>query len=101
MTNQLRSVTLISACALLTACVSTTPNYDARLGDAVQISLARQTIDPGATARNASKDVAGVDGRAARAAFDRYLFSFIKPEPQANVFAIGVTGNQGTMSGSR
>ncbi len=92
MTTQLRPLMVLAGCALLSACVTTTPNYDARFGDSVQIAQARQTMDPAATVRNAANPVAGVDGRAARAAYDRYLFSFIRPTPQPNVFTIGVSG---------
>jgi hypothetical protein len=92
MSTQLRTTLAALACvALLPACVSTTPGYDARLGDAVDIAQARQTFDPGAAARNAQRDVAGLDGRSARAALNEYFKSFSKPEPQANVFTIGVS----------
>ena len=94
MTTQLRSATVVAACALLAACVTTTPTYDARLGDALQIAQARQTLDPGATARNAMDPVTGADGRAARAAYDRYLFSYVRPTPQPGVFTIGVSTGQ-------
>lgn len=92
MRTQLRNTMVLAACALLSACVTTTPNYDARFGDSVNIAQARHTLDAGATVRNATNPVAGLDGPAARAAYDRYLFSFIRPEPQANVFTIGVSG---------
>jgi hypothetical protein len=36
-----------------------------------------------------------MDGPAARAAYDRYLFSFVRPQPQPNVFTIGVMGSGG------
>jgi hypothetical protein len=101
MTIQLRSVTVLAGCALLTACVATTPNYDARRGDAVQIAQARQTLDPEAAVRNAMDPVAGMDARAARAAYDRYLLSFVRPTPQPNVFTIGVGGGQAIGSASR
>ena len=98
MTNQLRTVLVLGGCALLSACVTTTPNYDARYGDSVQIAQARQTLDPAATMRNATNTVAGMDGRAARAAYDHYLFSFIRPEAQTNAFTIGVS--TGTNAGT-
>ncbi len=98
MTNQFRAVLVLGACTLLSACVTTTPNYDARYGDSVQIAQARQTLDPGATTRNATNTLAGMDGRAARAAYNNYLFSFIRPEPLTNAFTIGVSagGTAGT-----
>jgi hypothetical protein len=99
MTTQLRSVTALAGCVLLAACVATTPNYDARRGDSVQIAQARQTLDPEAAVRNAMDPVAGMDARAARAAYDRYLMSFVRPTPQPNVFTIGVSGG-GSMGSS-
>ncbi len=91
MTTQLRTTMVLAACAFLSACVTTTPNMDARFGDSVQIAQARSAIDPGATQRNAANPVAGLDGPAARAVYDRYLFSFIRPEPQQGAFTIGVS----------
>ena len=96
MTTQLRTAVVLAGCALLSACVTTTPNYDARFSDSVQIAQARQTLDPGATTRNATNTLAGMDGQAARAAYDRYLFSFVRPQAQPNVFTIGVSGSGGT-----
>ena len=93
MTTLLRSALVLAACALLSACVTTTPNYDARFGDSAQIAQARQTIDPGATVRNANKEAAGLDGRAARGALLEYFRSFVRPEPQPNAFTIGVSGS--------
>jgi hypothetical protein len=100
MTTQLRTVMVLAGCALLSACVTTTPDFDARFGDSVQIAQARHTLDAGATARNATNPVSGQDGRTARAAYDRYLLSFIRPDPQPNVFTIGVSGGS-SGSGSR
>ena len=45
------------------------PRLDCGFGDAVSMAIARQTLDPDATARNAGKDVAGMDGIAAREAW--------------------------------
>lgn len=95
MTTRITILTALGGCALLAACATTTPHFDARFGDAAQVAQARQTLDAGATARNATHPVAGLDGRAARAGYDRYVSSFARPEPTANVFAIGVTGGQG------
>src|SRR5512143_1377281 len=96
MTTQLRTLAVVSACVWLTACVATTPNYDAGFSDSVRIAQARQMFDPGATARNASKDATGIDGRAARASYDRYLMTFMRPEPQPNVFTIGIGAGNGS-----
>ena len=61
----------------LQGCGSTTPNWDSRFGAATRANLAAQTIAPGA----ASNDPAtGIDGRAARAAYDNYQRSFAQPD---------------------
>jgi hypothetical protein len=67
------------AAALLSACASTTPHWDARFGDSVRILNAQQVARPQAAAN--TDPVAGMDGRAARAAVDRYERSL--PEPKA------------------
>ena len=54
--------------------VSTTPDTDARLGESVNIMKAQQTINPDAS-RN-TNPVAGIDGKAARAAMEQYRKSF-------------------------
>lgn len=63
--------------ALLAGCAHTTPDWDAHFGDAARIALARQVADPQA-ARNGAP-VAGMDGRAARGAYDRYQKLFTEP----------------------
>jgi hypothetical protein len=69
---------LLSA-ALLSACASTTPHWDARFGDSVRALNAQQVARPQASAN--ADPVAGLDGRAARAAVERYERSL--PEPKA------------------
>jgi hypothetical protein len=99
MTNRLMPVlTAAAVCATLGACASVTPEYDARFGQAVQVSTANQLIDPQATARHARDDAATMDGRAARAAYNRYVLSFVRPQPAPNAFTIGVLGSMGTGS---
>lgn len=64
----------------LAGCASTAWQSDNRmhtLGDTVRATTASQIIDPSA-ARNTSA-VAGIDGRAARAAQARYEASFAQP----------------------
>jgi hypothetical protein len=80
----------LSACA--TAVVPTTPYWDGHFGDDVRIALARQIIDPDA-GRNADP-VAGMDGRAARSAFERYQKASSEPAPQPSGFTIGVSGSK-------
>lgn len=80
------------AASLLQGCVHTTPDWDLRFGDATRIALAQQISQPEA-ARNADP-VAGMDGRAARAAFERYQKSFSSPAPQTTAFTIGVSAGK-------
>ncbi len=62
---------------LLNACAPTTPRWDSGFGNAVRASVAAQVIDPAAV-RNTTPP-AGIDGRAAVAAQQRYQLSFGTP----------------------
>ncbi|NMG74354.1 pilus assembly protein [Aromatoleum diolicum] len=77
----------------ITGCAATSPNWDARFGEAARIVAAQQVIAPDAS-RNADP-VIGVDGKAAQAAMGEYAKSFTQPEPQPNVLTIGVGGGSG------
>ena len=81
-----------AAVTALAGCASTTPNLDARFGEAVREARALQTINPDA-AKNPDP-VAGLDGRAARSAMERYQESFKTPPATFNVINIGgsITG---------
>lgn len=78
---------------LLAAC-STTPNYDAKFGDAVREARQQMTINP--DAGNNPDQVAGMDGKSAKEAVTRYQASFKAPPPVTNVINIG-----GTISGGK
>ncbi len=69
----------IATATLLAGCAHTTPDWDARFGDATRIALARQVADPQAARGGAA--VAGMDGKAARGAYERYQKSFSEPAP--------------------
>lgn len=73
--------------ALTLAGCSTTPNYDARFGEAVRAAKASMVLYPDAAAQG--DEVLGMDGRAARDAMDRYQDSFHRPPPVTNVINIG------------
>jgi hypothetical protein len=61
----------------LTGCGSTTPELDAKFGDAVRAAREAQTLNPAASA---NKDpVLGLDGKAAVHAQERYQDSFKSP----------------------
>lgn len=81
---------VLAGAILLSACADTTPQWDRRFGQAARVTLAQQVLHPEA-ARNADP-VAGIDGRAANAAFGRYEKSFSEPKPQPASFTIGVSG---------
>ena len=88
---------LVTAVALglatqLAACVSTTtPELDAKFGDAVRAAREAQTVNPAASA---SKDpVLGIDGKAAVNALERYQDSFKTPPKTFEVI------NGGSQSG--
>ena len=70
------------------------PRLDCAFGDAVNMAIARQTLDPNAAVRNAGKDAAGMDGSAARDAIYNYQKSFRSPEPASNAFTINIGGGQ-------
>ena len=72
--------------SLLAACASTTPQWDAHFGDAVRTVRAQQLADPAAPA--SLDPVRGIDGRAARAAQERYEHSFREP-PAAPAPVVG------------
>lgn len=76
----------LAAFALLSGC-STTPNYDARFGDAVRQARLAMTIHPNAGAN--PDQVAGMDGVAAREAQLRYQDTYKAPPPVVNVINIG------------
>ncbi|MFZ2855488.1 MAG: hypothetical protein WAZ34_15440 [Rhodocyclaceae bacterium] len=87
--------TLFVGVALTIAgCASTTPNLDARFGQAVLAARAQQTINPDASLN--ADPVSGLDGRAAREAMGRYHDSFKTPPPSFSVINIGgsIAGGQ-------
>lgn len=79
-------------CALwLSACAAGgTPQLDRRFGDAVRVAFAQQIAVP-AAARHAGP-AAGLDGRAARGAQERYQKSYGEAAPQQSPFVIGISG---------
>ncbi|RZT05820.1 hypothetical protein SAMN05216319_4884 [Duganella sp. CF402] len=66
---------------VLSACAQTTPHWDARFGFDTRMVLAQQIMHPEA-ARNADP-VAGMDGRSARAAYERYQKAGAEQQPAA------------------
>jgi len=68
------------SCALQ-GCAAPTPHWEARFGAATRANLAAQVIDPALAA--GANPAAGIDGRAARAAYESYQRSFAQPEQPA------------------
>ena len=87
----MRHLLFVLACALLAGCASSTPNYDARFGDAVRQARQAQTLNP--NAGTAAVPIGGFDGRTAREAAERYHETFKSPPPVVNVINIGGSGN--------
>ena len=94
-----RPATLLLAALLSTlfsvslpACTASTPQLEQRFGAAVRLARAGQIANPGAVIN--PDPVAGIDGRSARAALERYQKSFTEPAPVANAFTIGVSGGK-------
>lgn len=90
--NQFRIASLTSALLLVavTGCASTTPVADRHFGEAVNMMKAQQTLNPRAALN--TDPVKGIDGQAAKSAYDEYQKSFREPAPQQNAFTIGVAG---------
>ncbi len=84
----------LAALAALAGCASSTPDYDARFGQAVRQLRQAQVIDP--QAGENTDTVRGLDGNAAREAMQRYRNSFREPPPVVNVINIG--GSAGAAS---
>ena len=85
--------TLLSLLSLLAGCAATTtPVLDSHFGESVALLKSQQILYPDAY-RN-TNPVSGIDGKAGVSAYQRYQKSFAAPEPQPNVFTIGVGGRQ-------
>lgn len=89
-------IALLGAVALTGCQATTTPDIDARFGEAGTMIKAQQTLNPDAS-RN-TNPVTGIDGKAAKGAMDNYRDSFRKPPAEA---AQGTTVTVGTGAGQR
>ncbi|ATJ85559.1 hypothetical protein [Ralstonia solanacearum] len=89
-TSKLARAGLCSAIAVtLAGCMTSTPIYDAHFGEAARTVRAMQTLNPNASMN--SDPVAGVDGRAATAAMDRYNTQFRTPQADVSAFTVGIS----------
>ena len=73
--------------AALSGCASRSPHLDQQFGVAAKTSVQQQILHPGVPA---SQSVAGMDGAAAKSAYDNYQKSFKEPQPQTGALAIGL-----------
>ena len=89
----LLTATTIAIMVQLTGCGSTTPELDAKFGDAVRTARQQQTLNPAAPTGN--NPVLGIDGQAAASSQDRNHDSFKAPPKTFEVFGIGGTGGGG------
>ena len=62
------------------------------LGASVSLAMAQQIRDPGAGLKPAPVD--GMDGQAAKSVYDAYQKTYRAPQPQPNVFTIGIGGGR-------
>ena len=88
--SRLASLPCLALLLATAGCVSQSPYLDSRFGESVTVLKAQQIINPEAS-RN-TDPVYGMDGRAARSAYDKYQKSYRVPEPQPNPFIIGIGG---------
>ena len=87
MNSTIPRLAALTLAALVAGCASNTPRLDSQFGVAARTTLSQQIIHPGVPA---SQAVAGVDGQAAKSAYDNYQKSFKEPVPQTGALAIGV-----------
>jgi hypothetical protein len=73
---------------ILSACVPTTPQWDAQFGQSVRLAQQQQVLNP-----NAGGDAPanGIDAVSGREAIGRYRNSFKEPTPVNSSFTIGVS----------
>lgn len=91
--HNLPLVATFIACAGLLAACSTTPDLDAKHGDAVRMAKQLQTLNP--TAPMGNNPALGIDGQSAVNTQGRYHESFKAPPTNQSILGIGgnLTGN--------
>lgn len=87
MTTTLSRMTLLVLLAALAGCASRSPHNDRQFGVAARTSVQQQILHPGVPS---SQSVAGMDGAAAKSAYDNYQKSYKDPVPQTGALSIGV-----------
>lgn len=90
--NRILHFSVCSAAMFTGGCALPPGAQQPTLGAAVSMTMAQQVINPAA---GTNKDaVFGLDGKAAKSAYDTYQKSFRAPVPPPNVFTIGVAGSR-------
>lgn len=77
----------LCAAALLAGCATQTPHLDEQFGSAVQAAARQQVLNP---ATPTTPLITGLDGKAAKSAYDNYQKSYKDPQPQTGALSIGV-----------
>jgi hypothetical protein len=89
-----RAALVVSVCAALGGCMSSTPIWDAHRGEALKAVTQAQIIDPHAGERARAPE--GMDGKSAASAMATYDKSFAHPVATPGAYVIGVgSGNGG------
>lgn len=94
-----RAALVLTLGAALGGCMTSTPVWDAHVGDAVRTVSQMQIIDPHAGEHTPSTP--GVDGKAAVAAQEAYIKSFQTPPTTSNAFVIGIGNGSGNGTGGQ
>lgn len=82
----------IALALMATGCALPPNAQEPLMGASISLTMAQQVINPAA---GTNRDpVSGVDGKAAKSGYDTYQKSFRAPQPQPNVFTIGVAGSR-------
>lgn len=92
--SRLLTVVALGGAALSAGCVATTPDMDAKYGDAVRAARQMQTLNPAAPQGN--DPVLGISGTAALGTQDKYQESFKTP-----VKTFGTSGIGGSIGGGQ
>jgi uncharacterized lipoprotein YajG len=87
MNAKITALPALCAVALLAGCASPSPHLDQQFGSAVKAAAQQQVLNP---ATPATPLITGLDGKAAKSAYDNYQKSFKEPTTQTGALSIGV-----------
>jgi hypothetical protein len=88
-----RVALVMSVSAALGGCMSSTPIWDAHIGEALKAVKTAQIIDPHAGEHAPAPE--GIDGKSADSAMVNYDKSFARPVTTPGAYVIGVGGGSG------